>query len=29
VWYWHGEDTEATSLQEFEAWQYLKSVGLV
>ena len=29
AWYWHGEKTEATSLQEFEAWKYLKSVGLV
>jgi hypothetical protein len=29
VWCWHGEDTKATSPQEFEAWTYLKSVGLV
>ena len=29
-WYWHGEKVEdITSLEDFRAWQYLKSVGLV
>ena len=29
-WYWHGEKVEdITSLEDFKAWQYLKSVGLV
>ena len=29
-WYWHGEKAEdITSLEDFKAWQYLKSVGLV
>ena len=29
-WYWHDEQLEdITSLEDFRAWQYLKSVGLV
>ena len=29
-WWWHGEKAEdITSLEDFKAWQYLKSVGLV
>ena len=29
-WYWHGENVkDITSLEDFRAWQYLKSVGLV
>ena len=29
-WYWYGEKAEdITSLEDFRAWQYLKSVGLV
>ena len=30
MWYWHDEQLEdITSLEDFIAWQYLKSVGLV